>query len=205
MDADIASVWLARCKDSPAGRAPGGLSTEYASVEEIPSAACYALDEGIRMNLSTRQVIVIVNLAAIGLGACRSAATITPAYTNLGDMPVGGSAGLIRAGGDLVEFPPFGRVVARPELYHLKRIQLVGFMNLEFEGNALYHTEDEYRHAQDADAFWIDVEGMKSKPPFTRGWVIVEGLFNAERRGHMGSYAGTLERITRLDAWRLRR
>lgn len=78
-------------------------------------------------------------------------------------------------------------------------------MNLEFEGNALYHSEEQYRHAQSADAIWIEVDGMKPKPPFARGWVIVEGTFNGERRGHFGSYAGTLEKITRLDAWRHRR
>jgi hypothetical protein len=119
-------------------------------------------------------------------------------------LPVGESSGIARAGDEPVEFPPFVRVIARPELYHGKRISLIGYMNLEFEGNAIYHSEEEYRHAQSQDAIWLDVDGMKPKPPLARGWVIVEGTFNGERRGHLGSYAGTLERITRLDAWRLR-
>lgn len=78
-------------------------------------------------------------------------------------------------------------------------------MNLEFESNALYNSEEQYRHGQTADAIWIEVDGMKPKPPFARGWVIVEGTFNGEHRGHFGSYAGTLEKITRLEAWRFRR
>jgi hypothetical protein len=157
------------------------------------------------MNCSTRHVNLAVTLAlAIALSGCRTAATLTPAHADMGEVSVSESAGLARAGEAEIEFPPFGRVVARPELYHEKRVSLVGFINLEFEGNALYHTESEYRHAQTADAIWIDVEGLKTKPPFARGWVIVEGTFNGERRGHFGSFAGTLEKITRLDRWRSR-
>lgn len=136
----------------------------------------------------------------IAAGACRTAVDLTPAHVET-QIPVGESSGIAHAGDAPVEFPPFGRVIARPELYHGKRIQLVGYMNLEFEGNAIYHSEEEYRHAQTADALWIDVEGMKPKPPFARGWVIVEGTFNAERRGHFGLFAGTVEKITRLDSW----
>ncbi len=74
-------------------------------------------------------------------------------------------------------------------------------MNLEFEGNGLYFSEEQYRHGGTADAIWIDVDGMKPSPPFARGWVIVEGSFNGERRGHFGMFAGTLEHITRMEAW----
>ena len=132
--------------------------------------------------------------------SCRPAVDVTPAHIET-DVPVGESFGMTRAD-EPVEFPPFIRVIARPELYHQKQIQLVGYMNLEFEGNALYTSEEQYRHMQTADAIWIDVEGMKLKPPFARGWVIIQGKFNGERRGHFGMFAGTLETITRLDSWK---
>lgn len=118
-------------------------------------------------------------------------------------MPVGTTVAV--PGSDAIEAPSFARLLARPELYHLKRLRLIGFLNLEFEGNALYHLEDEYRHSQDSDALWVDVEGMKAQPPFARGWVIVEGTFNGERRGHFTAFAGTLEKITRLEAWKPKR
>lgn len=132
--------------------------------------------------------------------SCRSTVDITPAHVET-DVAVGESFGIAREGDQPVEFPPFIRVVARPELYHSKRIQLIGYMNLEFEGNALYLSKEQYLHSESADALWIDVEGLKVKPPFARGWVIIEGTFNGERRGHLGMFAGTIESITRLQAW----
>ena len=57
---------------------------------------------------------------------------------------------------------------------------------LEFEGNALYLSEEQYLHGDAADAIWIDVEGMKIKPPFS----------------HFGLFAGTLESVTRLEPWK---
>lgn len=79
-----------------------------------------------QINLPTTIVLAVV------LSACRTTGTLTPAQANLGDVPVAESVVLARAGQESVEFPPFGRVVARPELYHEKRISLIGFMNLEF-------------------------------------------------------------------------
>jgi hypothetical protein len=102
--------------------------------------------------------------AIVVVAACRSAVDLTPAHVEM-PLPVGES-GIARAGDEPVESPPFGRVIARPELFHGKQISLVGYMSLEFEGNALFHSEEQYRHAQSADAIWIDVDGMKPKPPF---------------------------------------
>lgn len=137
-------------------------------------------------------------LAAVG---CRSGVDLTPAHAEV-DLPVSESFGIGRSGDETIEFPPFVRVIARPELYDGKMIQLIGYMNLEFEGNGIYQSEELFKHGGSADALWLDVEGMRCKPPFSRGWVLIEGTFNGERRGHFGMYAGTLEKITRMDAWR---
>lgn len=141
-------------------------------------------------------------VALFVFGSCRSSVDITPAHVET-RLPLPPSAEASPSGADLSELAsPFARVIARPELYHGKVIQLVGYLNLEFEGNALYHSEEEYRHGQTAEALWIDVDGMNLKPPFARGWVIVQGTFNGERRGHFGLFAGTIEKITRIDPWR---
>jgi hypothetical protein len=89
------------------------------------------------------------------------AVDLTSAHAEM-PLPVGESFGIARAGHAFFEFPPFGRVIAKPELYHEKRISPVGYMNLQFEGNAIYYTEEEYRHGQSADAIWIEVEGRCS-------------------------------------------
>ena len=93
-------------------------------------------------------------------------------------------------------------LLANPEKYHNRQVTLVGFINLEFEGNALYMSENQFRLRASHDALWLDVAHMGIKPPFQKGYVIVEGSFNGERRGHFGMFAGTLENIKRLESWR---
>jgi hypothetical protein len=95
----------------------------------------------------------------------------------------------------------FIHLLAHPERYHGKRVQLIGYMRLEFEGNSLYLSRELYEHGGMHDALWIDVEGMTATPRFDEGWALIEGTFNAEARGHFGMFAGSVEKITRLDRW----
>lgn len=99
----------------------------------------------------------------------------------------------------------FVHLLAHPEKYNGMRIQLVGYANLEFEGNGFYLSEELFRKASPQDALWLDVDDIKVTPKFTRGWAIIAGTFNADKRGHFGMYAGSIEHIALFDAWDERR
>lgn len=97
-------------------------------------------------------------------------------------------------------------LIAAPDRFHGRQVRAIGFCSLEFEGTALYlhRQDDEIGIAK--NGVWIDVgwppssEYMKVKSKYA----IIEGVFNAHRRGHFGAYAGSIENVTRLEEWRIR-
>jgi hypothetical protein len=92
----------------------------------------------------------------------------------------------------------FVQLLAHPERFHGKQVQVIGYMSLREEDNALYLSNELAEHGASQDAFWLDITG---EPDVETGWVVVRGRFNAERRGHLGVYAGTIEQIVRLESW----
>jgi hypothetical protein len=93
----------------------------------------------------------------------------------------------------------FIQLVSRPEVYNGKRIFLIAFVNLEFEGNAAYLSEELQRHGSSRDAVWLDLTDISRAPTFRRGYARVEGTFTAGSGGHFGMFAGTISRIQRLE------
>jgi len=103
--------------------------------------------------------------------------------------------------------PSLITLIARPELYDGKVVRVIGFVRFEFEGNALYVSQLDYENAVPRNGLWIDppdgfqsFDGASKAQPNTQ-YVLVEATFNAEKRGHMGMWSGTLEHVSRLQAW----
>ena len=65
-------------------------------------------------------------------------------------------------------------LLAVPEKFHDKRVRVVGFGTLAFEGNTLCTS----RHSG-TGCLWLDIEGVKD-PGFRKGWIVVEGRFDGE-------------------------
>ncbi len=56
------------------------------------------------------------------------------------------------------------RLIATPERYDGKVIQVEGFLNLEFEGNAIYLHKEDYENSLCKNGFWVDFsDEIKSK------------------------------------------
>jgi len=98
--------------------------------------------------------------------------------------------------------PSLIELIARPDDYDEKRVRVIGFANLEFEGNALYVSREDFEHMITRNGVWLDVSAALAKPHAARlpGYFLVEGLFSAGHRGHMGLWSGAIERVTRFDA-----
>ncbi len=101
------------------------------------------------------------------------------------------------------------KLIANPEKYHGKTMQIIGFLNLEFEGNAIYLHKEDFDHSLSDNAIWVDTSGdflkKKKLSDYNRRYVIMQGTFDMNRQGHMGLFGGTINNITRLDVWDLRR
>lgn len=92
-------------------------------------------------------------------------------------------------------------LLANPERFHGQVVQLVGFTQFEFEGNTVSFSSEHALLGANADALWLDVEGLsvEAGQRCHRQYCLIEAVFDAESRGHLGCCAGTLRNIRRLE------
>ena len=60
------------------------------------------------------------------------------------------------------------RLIANPQRYDGKLVQVIGFVSLEFEGHGVFLHREDYLHNINKNGLWIDVsdEIMKKKAEF---------------------------------------
>jgi len=96
------------------------------------------------------------------------------------------------------------RLIANPETFDGKLIRVIGFLRLEFEGNVLYLHREDYENAILGDGIWVDVTLVIKKQSATlnMNYVLLEGIFSAGERGHLGMWSGTIKQVRRAQLWR---
>jgi hypothetical protein len=96
------------------------------------------------------------------------------------------------------------QLLANPEKYHGKKIHVMGYLNLEFEGNAIYLHKEDYEHSLVKNGFWVEISNktMKNGKEINQKYVLIEGEFDMNSHGHMGLWSGSIKNITRCDEWR---
>lgn len=94
-------------------------------------------------------------------------------------------------------------LIANPEKYNGKAIQVEGFLNIEFEGTALYLHKEDLDYSISKNAIWVSFKSKEEvfelKDKFGRKYVLLEGTFSSESNGHFGLFSGSIRDITRLD------
>jgi hypothetical protein len=96
-------------------------------------------------------------------------------------------------------------LVADPQKYDGKLIQTIGFMCLEYEGDALYLHEDDFRYGIYKNAFVLRLSQAQRNQfkNLSPGYVIIDGTVYANGPERW-DYAGAIGKITRLERWRQR-
>jgi hypothetical protein len=94
-------------------------------------------------------------------------------------------------------------VIAEPRVWDGRRIRVRGFLNFEFEGDAIYVSRDDRHDWRVECAVWVSVPHAwtERRLPNQRDGV-VEGTFRSQRRGHMGLFAGAIDDVTRIETVR---
>ncbi len=98
------------------------------------------------------------------------------------------------------ESASFLELLGSPAGWDGKRVRVIGFAHVQFEGQGLYFHREDFENLLTKNALWVDVDIRR--PEFAAlndRYVIVEGTFNATKRGHMALYAGALTGISRYD------
>lgn len=98
------------------------------------------------------------------------------------------------------------QLLAEPQQFNGKRVQVMGFVHLEFEGNAIYLSKEDYKYGMEKNGLWLSIsqtdrENRENYSQINNNYVVVEGTFNAEIKGHFGMWSGSIENITMLKRW----
>ncbi len=89
------------------------------------------------------------------------------------------------------------QLIATPGTYHEQRVTASGILSLDFEGTLLYLGEADRFQGLVMNSIWLGLEPeqIETYRSLEGGCVVLEGRFNAQRRGHLSLLAGTIEDI----------
>lgn len=95
------------------------------------------------------------------------------------------------------------RLIATPERYNGKAVLVVGFLRLEFEGNALYVHEEDYKRGITKNAVWVvrNAKVNDRADALNMHYVMLGGTLDASRHGPMDLFSGSLTNITSVTLW----
>lgn len=95
------------------------------------------------------------------------------------------------------------QLIAHPKDYDGKVVMVVGFLNLQFEGDSIYFHEDDYKHGITKNGLWIQTtpDIKKRESALNHKYVMVNGRFNSKGKGHMGLWSGSIEKISNITVW----
>lgn len=94
---------------------------------------------------------------------------------------------------------PITTLTAESARYDGVRVRVIGYLELEFEGNRICPSKEAFLVGDSASCLWVDdMSGARRRYPH---YALVEGTFSASDHGHMGAYSGALTSVTRDDDW----
>jgi hypothetical protein len=92
-------------------------------------------------------------------------------------------------------------LVADPGRFDGARIQVSGWCRVEFEGNALYADKAAFERRVTDRAVWLNLGWPVTDRILALNGthVVVEGLFDARRKGHEALFRGTVVEVSRIE------
>ena len=100
-----------------------------------------------------------------------------------------------------IEFVSLIRVIQVPEKYHGKKIRVIGFGAVEFEHKALYVSAADRRNALTKNGIWLDVPINEGTKKLNGKYLLAEGIFDKDNKGHLKMFSGCLSYVTRIEVW----
>jgi hypothetical protein len=116
----------------------------------------------------------------------------------VGYFPKGGDGDIEANDVSLIE------LIANPSKYDHKTVRIVGYLHLEFEGNAIYLHKEDFQYSLSRNALWIEVPKDMTKEQMKAvndHYVICTARFVARGHGHMDMNSGEVADVSRLQIW----
>lgn len=96
-------------------------------------------------------------------------------------------------------------LIATPDIYDGKLVRVEGIAGLTFEGDGIFLSTEDYKHDILKNGLRINLnyEVLKAKrnmlERFNGKYVLVEGIFNKNDKGHNRIYSGSIDSINRYE------
>jgi hypothetical protein len=93
-------------------------------------------------------------------------------------------------------------ILKSPDAYEGTHLQVVGYLNLGFEGNVIFPNKNELK-SKHAKGLWLDLtrRTMSQWRNYKNKYVIIDAVFDANNHGHMNAWGGTLKNITSIKIY----
>ncbi len=147
-------------------------------------------------------VIITLSLLITGASVCFTAVSISK-YREKARIE-SGYGDEINSANPYAEDVTMIQLIAAPEKYDGKLVRVIGVGNLDFEDNCLSLDMEDYKHFL-GNEIWLEL-GERSVPyeeaqKYNGQYVIVEGFFDKNEKGHFGMFKGTIKDISRYEPW----
>lgn len=101
------------------------------------------------------------------------------------------------------------QLIATPKKYAKKLVQVIGFLNIEFEGDGIYLHEEDFRRGLLINGVGIRAEGevRERLKKLSGQYVLIEGIVDASYSDAIAvaGFRIAITNITRADAWKVER
>jgi hypothetical protein len=90
------------------------------------------------------------------------------------------------------------RLIATPQAFDGKYVQVTGFVGIEHEGTAIYLHRDDWQHMLTKNGVWLVMSDIPSndspEEKVNERYALIEGRFVASNHGHRGLWSGAMRR-----------
>jgi hypothetical protein len=101
--------------------------------------------------------------------------------------------------GDNLAKVDFSRLLKNPQMYDGKIVEITGFANIEFEGNALYLDQKSQNEATYEKGLWLEISKTSfEQKKYNGSKILIRGTFKLSNKGHMNLWKGAIEQVTKL-------
>ena len=102
------------------------------------------------------------------------------------------------------------QLIANPTAYNSSKVSLTGYMHIKFEDCAIYLSKMDADYLNGTNALWVNFndnvetrslnagDNIKLLNYFDCKYVRITGIFNMNKRGHLGMFAGTIDSVENI-------
>ena len=99
---------------------------------------------------------------------------------------------------------PINEILASPDVYEGTHVQVVGYLNLDWEADAVYLTKKDFTANRYKRGLWLHINQFKFKnaSKLKGHYVVIDAVFDANDHGHENLWGGALKGVTSIRYYR---